>query len=261
MACSKFEYVKAFERHDTLLQNTYIVVRIDGHGFHRFTKEHEFAKPNDERSLKLANLAAITCLDHFKDIVFAYGQSDEYSFVLPRSCNLYKRRADKISSMICSLFTSAYVFNWNKYFPDLTLLYPPSFDSRCVSYPSYQNIRDYLSWRQADCHINNLYNTTFWAIVLDKKNPKSEQEAERILKDTDSGAKNELLFSTYDINYNTIDPLYRKGSVIYRKPTEVTTVSSRDNVTKVTRTKLVIQVTHVDIIGDDFWDENPHILV
>ena len=33
MAKSKFEYVKEFETHDTVLPNTFILVRIDGKGF------------------------------------------------------------------------------------------------------------------------------------------------------------------------------------------------------------------------------------
>ena len=32
----------------------------------------------------------------------------------------------------------------------------PMFDSRAVLYPSDQTLRDYLSWRQADTHINHL---------------------------------------------------------------------------------------------------------
>lgn len=35
MANSKYEYVKAFERCPTLLPNTFIVVRVDGRGFHK----------------------------------------------------------------------------------------------------------------------------------------------------------------------------------------------------------------------------------
>lgn len=31
----RYEYVKTFERPDTLLPNTWIVVRIDGRGFHK----------------------------------------------------------------------------------------------------------------------------------------------------------------------------------------------------------------------------------
>lgn len=45
------------------------------------------------------------------------------------------------------------------------ILFLSAFDGRVVLYPSDQNMRDYVSWRQADCHINNLYNTCFWALV------------------------------------------------------------------------------------------------
>ena len=41
----------------------------------------------------------------------------------------------------------------------------PSFDGRAVMLPSEKGVRDYFAWRQVDCHINNLYNTTFWALV------------------------------------------------------------------------------------------------
>jgi tRNA(His) guanylyltransferase len=36
MAKSRFEYVRKFELPDTLLQGTFIVVRIDGRGFHKY---------------------------------------------------------------------------------------------------------------------------------------------------------------------------------------------------------------------------------
>jgi tRNA(His) guanylyltransferase len=88
---------------------------------------------------------------------------------------LYGRREFKIVSAFVSLFTSHYVFHWKESFPDKQLKYPPSFDGRAVLYPDIQNVRDYFAWRQADCiimtckadagHINNLYNTTFWALV------------------------------------------------------------------------------------------------
>lgn len=35
MAGSKYAYVKNFELADNLLPNTFLVMRIDGHGFHR----------------------------------------------------------------------------------------------------------------------------------------------------------------------------------------------------------------------------------
>ncbi|KAI9362057.1 tRNAHis guanylyltransferase-domain-containing protein [Zopfochytrium polystomum] len=258
MAKSKFEYVKAFEQHHTLLPETWMVVRIDGHSFHRFTSEHGFVKPNDRRALDLANQAALTVMEEFKDVQLGYGQSDEYSFLFRRKTQLYKRREAKITTTLVSLFTSAYVLSWPRYFPDLKLKYPPSFDARIVVYPSSRIVRDYFSWRQADCHINNLYNTAFWALVQDPENPMPEAEAQRILKDTDSGKKNQLLFSKYKINYNNLPEIFRKGSVVYRKERDIEHVGGDGEV--VTRRKKVTSVEHIDIIGDVFWDNNPEIL-
>lgn len=48
MACSRYEYVKGYERDDSILPNVWIVVRVDGKGFHKFSKVHDFEKPNDE---------------------------------------------------------------------------------------------------------------------------------------------------------------------------------------------------------------------
>ena len=39
MANSKYEYVKTFEQSTTLLPNTYMIVRIDGRGFHKLVPE------------------------------------------------------------------------------------------------------------------------------------------------------------------------------------------------------------------------------
>jgi len=48
MANSKYEYVKQFEFNSILLPSTFIVIRIDGKGFHKFTEHYQFAKPNDK---------------------------------------------------------------------------------------------------------------------------------------------------------------------------------------------------------------------
>lgn len=165
MAKSKFEYVRTFETEDRCLPNTWIIVRVDGKGFHKFSADHGYIKPNDERGLGLMSCAAKSVMEEFKDICLSYGQSDEYSFVFRKECQAYSRRGSKLSTYVCSLFTSAFVYHWNKYFENDRPLYPPVFDGRIVLYPSNQNLRDYLSWRQADCHINNLYNTTFWALI------------------------------------------------------------------------------------------------
>ena len=97
MAGSRFAYVRDFELPDPLLPDTYIVLRIDGHSFHRqsktfhrrlshsltfyfyrFSEDHEFAKPNDVRALQLMDEAATSVLESFPDITLAFGESDEF---------------------------------------------------------------------------------------------------------------------------------------------------------------------------------------
>jgi len=214
MAGSKFAYVRNFELPDPLLPGTFMILRLDGHSFHRFSDEHGFAKPNDERALKLMDHAAQDVMTEYKDIVLAFGESDEFSFVFQKSTSLYNRRHTKIVTTVTSLFTSCYVFHWQSYFPDSPLRYPPSFDGRIVLYPTEREVRDYLSWRQADTHINNLYNTAFWALV--QQGGETTTQAHATLRGTNSSTKHELLFSRFQINYNEISARFRKGSVIVR---------------------------------------------
>ena len=222
MSNSKFEYVKGFENKNDLLKNTYIVIRIDGKAFTKFTDAHQYKKPNEIQGIKVMVLAAISVMESFPEIFLAYGQSDEFSFAFKKNAKLYNRRHEKILTNVVSQFTSAFVFNWPKIFvngPELK--YPPCFDGRVVLYPSFQNLKDYFSWRYVDCHINDLYNTTFWALVQEGKMTKDE--AHQKLKGTLSNDKNEILFSQFNINYNNQPEVYKKGTLLIRvkKPSSI----------------------------------------
>ncbi|KAH0948281.1 hypothetical protein HN011_011325 [Eciton burchellii] len=248
MAKSKFEYVKNFERDDNCLPNCWIVVRIDGRNFSRFCETHQFIKPNDLSALELMNRAAITVMQDFKEIILAFGQSDEYSFVFRKDTELYKRRAWKLLSNVNSLFASAYVYHWPQFFRGKELYYPPSFDARVILYPTDKNLRDYLAWRQADVHVNNLYNTCFWNLVLKAKLTPSQ--AEEKLRGTLASHKNELLFQEFGINYNNEPALFRKGTTLIRKLIPDGTGKLRSAVVPLID----------DIIGDRFWKENPEVI-
>ncbi|KAJ2790475.1 tRNA-histidine guanylyltransferase 1-like [Coemansia guatemalensis] len=146
-------------------------------------------------------------------------------------------------------------------------------------YPSDRIMRDYLCWRQADCHINNMYNTCFWMLV--QKGGMTEKEAEKRLKvskratQKDPGAshvrrragadggtlsrdKNELLFSEYGINYNAIEDIFKKGSVVIRDRELIDVVDKAGKSSK--RSRGVVRTLHCDIIKDAFWNSHPEIL-
>lgn len=298
MAKSKYEYVREFEAatDSRLLPDSYVVVRVDGQCFHRFAKEHQFLKPNDKRALDLMNKSALHVMRTFyPNIIMAYGQSDEYSFIIRRLAYFFNRRTAKITSLITSAFTSAFVFYWPRFFcssqnrsltfrrydqwnpstttfssnsnsniPDWTsvpLKYPPSFDGRAVLYPNERTLTDYLRWRQVDCHINNLYNTAFYALtgeytryVPDTSNSSpsnsppttynlflgdpsakalnrsfySHAEATQRLSGSSSADKNELMFTDYGVNYNDELQQFRKGTAIVLTPPQADTTTKVD---------------------------------
>ncbi|EHA27018.1 hypothetical protein ASPNIDRAFT_46339 [Aspergillus niger ATCC 1015] len=256
----------------------------------KLSDHYGFIKPNDRRAIDLMNAAAVGVMKDLPDLCIAYGISDEYRYMMWHApgqifafhpnCQLFERRSAKLVTTIVSTFTAHYIYLWGTYFPD-TPLQPaalPSFDGRAVMYPNSRIFRDYMSWRQVDCHINNLYNTTFWTMVL--QGGMDRREAELELKGTLSSDKNEILFKRFGINYNNEEEIYKKGSVIYRqyqledvkaKPDssvqEETSPLQEDTPSKTQqekirklRRKVQVVVDHVDIIKDEFWERRPWIL-
>lgn len=260
MACSRFEYVKNFELADNALPETYMVVRIDGRGFTKFSDLQEFKKPNDLAALEVMNTAALEVVKHFEEIILAYGQSDEYSFAFSSKSMVFDRRREKIVSTVVSLFTAAYVMNFQKITgKDLKMI--PTFDGRLVCYPTLKILADYFSWRQADCHINNLYNFCFWTLVQQGK--LDRKAAEQRLSKTLSDAKNELLFTEFGINYSQTDAIGRKGTVLRRiweadpeKQKKYEEIKEKNPEKKIDppRKKQKIINTNEDIIGKEFWE-------
>jgi tRNA(His) guanylyltransferase len=75
-------------------------------------------------------------------------------------------------------------------------------------------------------------------------------EAEERLKGTVSADKNEILFSEFGINYNSLPPMFRKGTIL------VTKQIKREGSKK----KKVIIPIYDDLIREKFWEENDELL-
>ncbi|XP_045102040.1 tRNA(His) guanylyltransferase 2-like [Portunus trituberculatus] len=258
---AKLNYLKHFEKKETLLPHTWMVVRIDGKAFHNFSEKHYFKKPNDLRSIELMNKAAFSVMKEFPDIIFSYGQSDEYSFVIHRYSKMCDRQGGRIISSIVSLFAGVYVYHWQSMFEDVKLHYCPAFDARVVLYPNNSCLRDYISWRQADCHINNMYNTCFWTLV--QQGQCSRQNAEEILCGTFSKDKRSILINRFNQNYDDEDAIFRKGTVMYQKMVSEESGRSRGELPENNQAEegcRGIVVGHFDVIKDEFWRERPWLL-
>lgn len=265
MAGSRYAYVRDFELGDAALPHTYLVVRIDGRGFHRFSHAHGFAKPNDAPALELMNEAARAVLREFKGhITLAFGESDEYRYVVARahvasSSTAHRRSTRGGRASLCRTlcrFSRAPTCSTGRrtcacHCRRLRRL---TGGSSCTPAPrrcatTLHGARQTVRRTAHPAHINNLYNTTFWALVL--QGGQTEREAHDTLKGTYSKDKHEILFSRFGINYDKLPALFRKGTTLVYAP-----VATPGRPAKA-KPKTELRTLHVDLIQDAFWCAGP----
>ena len=90
-------------------RRSYVVIRIDGRGFHTFTKHLE--RPYSRLLADALDQAALSLCQEMIGCRFAYGQSDEYSFLLSdfekdNAPLWFDGNVQKIVSVSASLFTA-----------------------------------------------------------------------------------------------------------------------------------------------------------
>jgi hypothetical protein len=66
------------------------------------------------------------------------------------------------------------------------------------------------------CHINNLYNTCYWALLHSGLKPEEAEKTIRA-KANFSADKHELLFQQFGINYNNEAEQFKKGTVLFKE--------------------------------------------
>ncbi|XP_019418434.1 PREDICTED: tRNA(His) guanylyltransferase 1-like [Lupinus angustifolius] len=257
MANSIYEYVKSFEVEDEVMFPNIILVCINGCNFSRFSQLHRLEKPYDLNALKLMNSCAVSVLEEYADVVLAYGFSDEYTFVFNKSSKFYQRRASKVLSIITSFFSSMFVTKWSDFFPQKELHYAPSFQGHVISCATIQVLQSYLLWRQNICHVNNQYDQCFWRLI---KRGKTETEVRNSLKVAEKSNLNECLFHEFNINYNTLEEIYRKGSCVLKTMVE-DIVKYADNGAPVRRRRRKIITVHKKKVASTrFWNEQTILL-
>jgi len=135
-----------------LPRRTYLVVRIDGRAFHSFTADLE--RPYCRALADALDQAAIYLCREMIGCRFAYGQSDEYSFLLTDFEKAdaplwFDGNMQKIVSVSASLFTAAF----QRCFPSKKIA---AFDSRVMVISQRTEVENYFLWRQLDATANSL---------------------------------------------------------------------------------------------------------
>jgi tRNA(His) guanylyltransferase len=135
-----------------LPRRTYVVLRIDGRAFHSFTRELE--RPYCRPLADALDQAALVLCQEMIGCRFAYGQSDEYSFLLTdfdsEDAHLwFDGNVQKIVSVAASVFTGAF----NRCFESPRIA---SVDARVMVIPQRSEVEKYFLWRQLDASANSL---------------------------------------------------------------------------------------------------------
>ncbi len=184
-----------------LPRRAHFVIRIDGRAFHRFTAglERPYCRP-------LADALDTAALHLCKEMIgcrFAYGQSDEYSFLLTDferedSALWFDGNVQKIVSVSASIFTAAF----NRAFPSDKIA---SFDSRVMVIPRRSEVESYFLWRQLDASANSLNMLASAHYAHDALLHKSTSE------------KHDLLHAK-GINWALQPPDFKRGRAVVRTP-------------------------------------------
>jgi len=203
MNADEFEArMRALEYYHTirLLPGVWPVIRVDGHGFSRFT-ESRFEKPMDARFRDAMVKTAQALLKELHG-VYAYTESDEISVLLPREWNLFDRELEKAVSISAGIASSTFTLACGE---------AAHFDSRVWLGTDKALVGDYFRWRQADAARCALNSWCYWTL---RKSGQSVKEATDALVKKSVAFKNELLFQ-HGINFNELPAWQRRGTGLY----------------------------------------------
>ncbi len=129
-----------------LPRRAFVIVRVDGRAFHVFTRGME--RPYCRPLADALDTAAIQLSAEMTGCQFAFGQSDEYSFLLSDAV-WFDGNVQKIASVSASIFTAAFA---RAFVSDR----PATFDARVFLIPQRSEVAQYFIWRQMDASANSL---------------------------------------------------------------------------------------------------------
>ena len=205
----ELEEIRKFERYASIsiIPDCSFVIRVDGRSFHSEVKKMNMERPFDIRLRNAINNAVKKTMKEF-NCLFAYTESDEVTFLFPKSSMMFDRRLEKLVSLVASKMSVE--FSKSRIAKGTC----PIFDARVLELPSNDLLINCFQWRQMDSHRNAISTHCFWRLI---KAGKSEKTATKIMEGMKDAEKNELLFKGFNCNYNNTPQWTRKGTMFYLK--------------------------------------------
>lgn len=186
-----------------VLPGIFIVVRLDGRGFTKLTREvHNFEAPFDTQFRDHMVTTTAHLMECGFNVIYGYTQSDEISLLLHLGDETFGRKDRKINSVLAGEASAKF---------SLSLGAMACFDSRVCQLPNTKLVIDYFRWRNEDAHRNALNSHCYWML---RKKGQDAQTATNELKGMSVADKNELLFQN-GINFNEVPTWQKRGIGLY----------------------------------------------
>ena len=182
-----------------------LVVRLDGKSFHTFTKG--LCRPYDERLSNLMVETSKALVDRFQAKV-GYTQSDEITLVWNIECDgsaefPFDGRFQKMESLLAAYATAFFNKKLGEYLPEKAKEFP-IFDARAFVVPNLMEAYHAILWRQQDATKN--------AISMAAQSMFSH----KALQNKNSSEMQEMMWQTYDVNFNDYPAFFKRGTFVRR---------------------------------------------
>ena len=181
------------------------IVRLDGKGFHQWTRRARAQRPFDWPLHQVMALTMQALCQETQGTVIAYTQSDEISLVLQDYFELttepaFGKRLQKLVSITASLATATFNKEARPFFPDAPMAL---FDARAFVLPK-EEVTNYLVWRQQDAVRNSIRMAGY------------AQFSHKSLQNVSNADLQERLWQEAGVNWNDYATWEKRGSCAVR---------------------------------------------
>jgi len=185
-------------------------IRLDGWKFRMLSESLKAEKPFDEKFAK--------CLVSSGKILFKKGFNPALIYVASDELNIlflnvspFRRRIEKINSVLASLISSVFSLNLQKFFNEKRAI---AFDSRIVIASSEEKMMEYLAWRQINAWRNHNNAYAYWIF---RKMGHKPAEISKKLKGLKTEELHEIMFRQ-GVNLAKTPQWQRRGILINKQP-------------------------------------------
>lgn len=224
-----------------VLPGIYIVLRLDGRGFTKLTRD--VLKVGTQAFCDLFHVAMVEVTAHLMDcgarVVYGYTQSDEISLLLHRDDDTFGRKERKLISVYAGEASSraSNAFGGHN----------AAFDCRISQLPTIGDVVNYFRWRQQDSARNALNSHCYWML---RREGKTAAEATATLHGMSVALKHELLHEE-DINFAELPGWQKNGTGLTWEIAVIDGVDPRTN-TIVPAERKELYVNEELPIGDEY---------